>query len=60
MGLMKKYVAKRPCQTSADLIYRIQKFFQYKVTEELCRSLIRHIHTVLQLIIDKKGGWSGC
>ena len=60
MGILKKYVAKRPCQTSADLIYRIQKFFKYKLTTELCRNIISHIKTVLQLIIDKKGDWSGC
>ena len=60
MGLLKKYVAKRSCRTTADLIYRIQKFFAYKLTVDLCRRIIMQIKTVLKLIIEQKGGWSGC
>ena len=57
---VKRYIRKRPCKTASDLVYRIQKFFKYKLTVNKCRAYISHIHKVLQIIIDRKGDWSDC
>ena len=55
---LKRYIRKKPCRTTADLVFRIQKWFHFKLTVQKCRDYINHIHEVLQIIIDRKGNWS--
>ena len=47
-------------KTKQDLVHRIQKFFQYKLTPEKCQNYINHLRTVIPIIIERKGDWSGC
>jgi len=57
---IKRYVRKRPCRTAGDLVYRIQKFFRFKLDVAKCRAYISHLRKVLQIIIDRRGDWSDC
>lgn len=57
---LKFYIRKKQCNTIADLNYRIQQFFQYKLTIAKCQSYINRIIEVLDIIIDRKGDWSDC
>ena len=57
---IKRYVRKRPCRTAGDLVYRIQKFFRFKLDVAKCRAYICHLRKVLQIIIDRRGDWSDC
>ena len=43
MGWCKALYTQKPCKTSTDLVYRIQKFYRYKLTVEKCQKFIDHI-----------------
>jgi transposase len=49
---LKRYVRKKACNTTNELVHRIQKFFQYKLTVRKCRKYIRHLRRVLLIIIE--------
>ena len=57
---LKFFLRKKQCHTIAELNYRIQQFFQYKLTIAKCRSYIDRILDVLNIIIERKGDWSDC
>ena len=43
---LKKYIRKRVCKNKHELIYRIQKFFTYKMTIEKCQNYINSMDKV--------------
>ena len=57
---LKFYIRKKQCHNLAELNYRIQRFFRYKLTVQKCRQYIDRIKAVLQIIIDLEGDWSDC
>ena len=57
---VKRYIRKRPCKTASDLVYRIQKFFRYKLTPVKCMNYINRIGKVCDIIIARNGDWSDC
>jgi len=57
---IKHYIRKKVCRTREELIYRIQKFYRFKLTVERCRSYIDHLRTVIPIIIERRGDWSDC
>jgi transposase len=57
---LKSYIRKKTCLNLDSLIYRIQKFFHYKLTAEKCLNYINRIEKVCDIIIERRGDWSDC
>ena len=57
---MKVYSRKKPSRTIEDLVYRIQKFFHYKLTPEKCSQYINRLKEVMKIVIERDGDWSDC
>lgn len=43
---LKKYLRKKLCRTQRELVYRINKFFKYKMSPANCQKYINHINKV--------------
>ena len=55
---IKHYIRKKPCKTAEDLVYRIQQFMHYKLSDYKRRNYINHLRTVIPIIIERRGDWS--
>jgi transposase len=47
---LKRYIRKKLCETEEQLVYRIHKYFKYKLTVKKCRNFINHLTKVLKFI----------
>ena len=47
----KRYLRKKLCETKEELIYRIHKYFKYKLTVKKCQSFINHLIKVNDFFI---------
>ena len=56
---LKEFVMKRFCQDEQELANAIVDF-EKTLTPEKCKSYINHLYKVMQIVIDREGGWSDC
>ncbi len=48
---LKKYTRKKVCRSKQALVYRIQKFFQYKMTPAKCQKYLNHMNHVNYILL---------
>ena len=57
---LKNYVRSKECNTIEEMAYYVEEFQRTILTPQKCENYISHIKKVMEIIIERNGGWSDC
>jgi hypothetical protein len=50
----------KECNTIEEMAYYVEEFQRTILTPQKCENYISHIKKVMEIIIERNGGWSDC